>query len=248
MLPLDSPRWSELRTAYGSAHDVTETLAALSELDHEELSELLWSDLCHQGDVFSATFAAVPHVWDARGSVGGTAEADEAVGRRAMVLCFCVTVARSSFDVDRLPADVAVPYRAWRERARAEARLDLTDYETSTEEASFLAALFDDDPQRSAMLAELAIGVVAVACGCAGELPLVADPDGVHVEGGEDLEPAALEELDAPTRELVAVLAGADHPELADRLRALAGRATCPSCGRSGRLADLQELDEPPLA
>jgi|SRR3990172_444976 len=66
MLSLDSPRWRELRHAYGSAADIPPLLRALESLPSPEGQEkpwfTLWSALAHQGDVYSASFAAVPHV------------------------------------------------------------------------------------------------------------------------------------------------------------------------------------------
>ena|SRR5688572_9401271 len=66
MLSLDSPLWSELRHAYGVASDTPALLRRLQSLpDSSGDSEpwfSLWSSLAHQGDVYSASFAAVPHV------------------------------------------------------------------------------------------------------------------------------------------------------------------------------------------
>jgi hypothetical protein len=66
MLSLDSPRWAELRHAYGAASDTPELLRQLHSLpDSSGESEpwhTLWSSLAHQGDVYPASFAAVPHV------------------------------------------------------------------------------------------------------------------------------------------------------------------------------------------
>ena len=66
MLSLDSPRWSELQHAYGTASDTPDLLRQLQSLpDAIGQSEpwfTLWSSLAHQGDVYPATFAAVPHV------------------------------------------------------------------------------------------------------------------------------------------------------------------------------------------
>lgn len=66
MLSLDDPRWSELQHAYGAATDIPSLLGQLSTLpstkgDAEPWASL-WSSLAHQGDVYSASFAAVPHV------------------------------------------------------------------------------------------------------------------------------------------------------------------------------------------
>ncbi|WP_036168702.1 hypothetical protein [Massilia sp. 9096] len=69
MLELSSPRWGELRDAYGSAAKIPELLRQLSSLPddngHSEPWFSLWSALAHQGDVYSASFAAVPHVIEA---------------------------------------------------------------------------------------------------------------------------------------------------------------------------------------
>ncbi|PFH11604.1 hypothetical protein BCF11_4056 [Collimonas sp. PA-H2] len=66
MLSLDSSRWSELQHAYGAATDIPDLLRQLASVpgsrgDAEPWFSL-WSSLAHQGDVYSASFAAVPHV------------------------------------------------------------------------------------------------------------------------------------------------------------------------------------------
>ena len=66
MFNLDDPRWSELQHAYGAATDVPALLKQLADLPSSENDKepwfSLWSALAHQGDVYSASFAAVPHV------------------------------------------------------------------------------------------------------------------------------------------------------------------------------------------
>ena len=66
MLGLQSSRWSELEHAYGKAADIPALLAQLPKLPKSEGESepwfSLWSALAHQGDVYSASFAAVPHV------------------------------------------------------------------------------------------------------------------------------------------------------------------------------------------
>jgi hypothetical protein len=67
MLPLDDPQWSTLTHAYGPAADIP-TLLAKARKDtrpgHEPGSTWfdLWSALCHQGDTYTASYAAVPHL------------------------------------------------------------------------------------------------------------------------------------------------------------------------------------------
>jgi hypothetical protein len=66
MLNLDSSRWLELEHAYGVAGDIPALLQQLQNLpdavgDSEPWFSL-WSALAHQGDVYTASYAAVPHV------------------------------------------------------------------------------------------------------------------------------------------------------------------------------------------
>lgn len=72
MLSLDSSRWSELQHAYGAASDTPDLLRQLADVpDSRSDAEpwfSLWSSLAHQGDVYSASFAAVPHIIQALAS------------------------------------------------------------------------------------------------------------------------------------------------------------------------------------
>jgi len=72
MLELSSPLWSELSHAYGSATDIPDLLAQLyaasaqatwlfQDWDSEPLASL-GNALVHQGDVYSASYAALPHL------------------------------------------------------------------------------------------------------------------------------------------------------------------------------------------
>src|SRR5579862_9372442 len=68
MVPLDSTIWSELTHAYGPASDIPDLLRRLakepgpSEHREQEPWWSLWSALCHQGDVYQASYAAIPHI------------------------------------------------------------------------------------------------------------------------------------------------------------------------------------------
>jgi hypothetical protein len=66
MLSLDSPRWTTLQHAYGDASDIPALLRQLADFPPSEGNEepwfTIWSALAHQGDVYPASFAAVPHV------------------------------------------------------------------------------------------------------------------------------------------------------------------------------------------
>jgi len=65
MLALDDPRWSTLQHAYGPARDTPEHLRALSAAPPGRDGAIwaaLASSLLHQGGLYPATYAAVPHL------------------------------------------------------------------------------------------------------------------------------------------------------------------------------------------
>jgi hypothetical protein len=78
VLSLESSRWTELQHAYGAAADIPALLKQLGTLpsSHADAEPwfTLWSALAHQGDVYSASFAAVPHVVDALASAPARAD------------------------------------------------------------------------------------------------------------------------------------------------------------------------------
>jgi hypothetical protein len=60
---LDQINWNDLEHAYGSAEDVPEQICALASDDkqtREQAYTQLWSNIIHQGTVYSATAYAVP--------------------------------------------------------------------------------------------------------------------------------------------------------------------------------------------
>jgi hypothetical protein len=60
MMPLDDPRWAELKGGYKVPYDASAPLRRL------EAGEDVWDELCqelhHQGDVGEASYAALPHL------------------------------------------------------------------------------------------------------------------------------------------------------------------------------------------
>lgn len=66
MLQLDSAKWSKLSHAYGSAADIPDLLKLLRVAGNNDsrrsIINDLWSALCHQGTIYSASIAAVPHI------------------------------------------------------------------------------------------------------------------------------------------------------------------------------------------
>ncbi len=67
MIDLNSKKWNELRHAYGDASDIPELLRQLEDAPYPQNYQsepwfTLWSALCHQYSVFTASYAAVPHL------------------------------------------------------------------------------------------------------------------------------------------------------------------------------------------
>ena len=109
MLPLESSRWRELTQAYGTAEDIPRLLAHLTQVDDAGRGELwvgLWSTLCHQGDVYTASYAAVPHLvaFAARHTAGECA--------RALHLVGAVEIGRLAPRAPAMPSDLATAYRS----------------------------------------------------------------------------------------------------------------------------------------
>ena len=67
MLSLDDTKWGSLKDAYGDGSKIPQLLRQLSQFPaHDNYRSepyfSLWSALCHQGDVYQASYAAVPHI------------------------------------------------------------------------------------------------------------------------------------------------------------------------------------------
>ncbi|NYZ61538.1 hypothetical protein [Luteimonas deserti] len=98
MLALDDPAWTSLRCAQGSARGIPALLAQLDGAREESWQSepwySLWSALCHQGEVYSASFAAVPHI------VAALAEAPELATPSHFVLPASIELGRALHDAD----------------------------------------------------------------------------------------------------------------------------------------------------
>ncbi len=112
MLALDDPLWGSLQHAYGDAADIPALLTALASAPDKPADATaepwysLWSGLCHQGDAYTASYAAVPHLVDIAGRVTGALNFD------FLLLPTAIEVARSSGRGPELPAGLADSYRA----------------------------------------------------------------------------------------------------------------------------------------
>lgn len=79
MLSLNSPRWAKLSHAYGDASDVPgliTKLRAASADGWQNVNEELMSAILHQGDVYTATYAAAPHLVQYAAELGPGEQSD----------------------------------------------------------------------------------------------------------------------------------------------------------------------------
>lgn len=110
MIELDDPRWSKLSHAYGNAADIPELLRQLAHAtgpntgyDSEPWFRL-WSSLCHQGDVYDASYAALPHIVEIAFNATGP------IDFSFFQLPAAIEIARGSGKGPPVPADLVHAY------------------------------------------------------------------------------------------------------------------------------------------
>jgi hypothetical protein len=111
MIPLDSNEWSHLSHAYGEASDIPALLQELEALPSDSEPETepyfsLWSAICHQGDVYTASYAAVPHIVRIIGS------ARRHVPWTLFQMIACIEIARATGRGPEVPANLRPSYDA----------------------------------------------------------------------------------------------------------------------------------------
>lgn len=111
MIPLNSQRWNELRHAYGDATDIPQLLVQLRSLPANDRPEAepyfsLWSALCHQGDVYTASYAAVPHM------MAAVRDAPERAPWTLFLMVASIEISRTSGRGPSIPDDLAEAYNS----------------------------------------------------------------------------------------------------------------------------------------
>ena len=109
MLSLDSDHWAELQHAYGNASNIPNLLRTLAEFPLHDNYESepyfsLWSSLCHQDDVYTASYAAVPHIIAILASDPAKAHWD------FFLLPTCIEISRAQDRGPAMPADLKDSY------------------------------------------------------------------------------------------------------------------------------------------
>lgn len=125
-LSLDSPRWAELTQSYGTAEDVPRLLVALSCIGREdqraEVWFALWRTLYRPGEVYTGSYAAVPHLLEISAGFG--------IRERAEAVHLITRIEASR----REPASPSIP-------------LDLVEgYATTVDSLPAFVAAMADDP------------------------------------------------------------------------------------------------------
>jgi hypothetical protein len=107
VLPLESLEWALLRHAYGPASDIPGLLRRLAadpgprENISAESWELVWSRLCHQDDVYTASYAAVPHIVEIARTTQGP------IDFSFLLLPTCIEISRRKRLGPAVPASLA---------------------------------------------------------------------------------------------------------------------------------------------
>jgi len=117
MLALSDARWSSFTHAYGPAEDIPALLSRARDDTGQANTPGtawfdLWSALCHQGDTYTASYAAVPHLVQLA--------PDQLKRQRydALFLTACVELARLEGRGPSIPPALAGAYREAIHRAR----------------------------------------------------------------------------------------------------------------------------------
>lgn len=124
---MESINWNELEHAYGNASDIPELLDNLKgypscESYDEEPFYTLWSSLCHQGDIYSASYAAALTI------VSLIESAPEKVSYNYFLLPVSIEIARLKGNGPEIGAGIEANYfKAIRTMARLTGTINTTD-------------------------------------------------------------------------------------------------------------------------
>lgn len=238
MLSLDDPTWNSLRHAYGPAGDVPGMLRALARHPAKPGSSVtwtaIWSALCHQGTVYEATYAAVPHLVAIAASLPPT--------ERKEILSFVGAVAASNARKHAVPAELVSDFHRAQDEALSQLRALLPLGVADWHEALYLlraVVALEGRPMAAAVLECLADGELIPTCPSCGidVCVTVADLGWVVDVGARD---AAEHHADLAALAALEPLASAagQHQLEADLRTLRSAEITCPTCGEGFGLYD----------
>ena len=227
--------WASLRDAYGSAEDVLALLVAAEEAGPNEEGpwDELWSRLCHQGTVYSASYAALP-------ALAKMGRQRDPGGYAAALYLAAAMIA--SIDGPEDSASVRLRYESEVAGLRAVAALNLQDAKDDPDFVYGLQALmaFEDGGAWQRRLHCLADGELELDCpSCAEHLLVDLDGQDYRAQSFADDSLGATTvtpvEPPAATAEgrLLAVARASGRFSVANKMPYLFGTATCPRCHAS---------------
>ncbi|MFF8594548.1 hypothetical protein ACF061_24475 [Streptomyces sp. NPDC015220] len=227
--------WSLLKHAYGTAEDIPVLFDRLGTGPSDEVWSDLWSRLCHQGSVYSASFAALAPLAD----LGDKAGKD---GDNALILAGAIVAGADEGTRARHMDEIEALRLLAHGRVREPADPDVYVYLLQA------AMAFDGVPVWSECLEGLADEEYEVSCpecdmgvliaiGEAGCFSAVGD-----YEPGDSsaipLRPALPQDLEGPARQLYEAAREAGVGRVAAGLTHLFGNATCAECGTEFSLSE----------
>lgn len=227
--------WAALQDAYGSAEQIPALLerAASSGTDQDELWDELWGRLCHQGTVYSASYAALPELAQL------SAQHDPSGYVAALQLAAAII---ASSDEPEDPVVVRRRYDHALAELRTPAARNLQHARDDTEFVYGLQALmaFEDGGPWQRNLDHLADGEAPLECpSCSEFLLLNLDNPQPQIASYSDasLAPTAVTPLEPPAStvegRLLALTRTNDRTAIAAKLPYLFANATCPNCHAS---------------
>lgn len=225
--------WAALHHAYGEATDVPELVRAASASgeEHGPAWDDVWSCLCHQGTVYSASYAAIPLLAD-------VASRHAPAGYIAALDLAAAIVASTDRPADGV--DVRQQHAQELHALRDLAERNLTLAVNDTEFIYGLQALmaFEDGGVWQRELNHLADGELPLECpSCAEFLLLSLDRSEFAVTHfGDAAAPATAVQPAKPHGDtvgarLLALAQAHGRPEVSARIPYILGRAACPRCG-----------------
>ncbi|WP_232666619.1 hypothetical protein [Pseudonocardia sp. TRM90224] len=231
--------WSGLRHAYGTAQDVPALLQRLEPDPEAEVWEELWSRLCHQGDVYSASFASLPALTSA---IAGWPPADRILGLNLAAAIVAGADRDGSDARQRYAAEIANLAYLTAESRRAADPADPAAYIYLLQ----ATLAFDGVPVWGLELDKLADGEYEAPCPtCGTENYIVIGEDGRFTTVEEYVtDPAAVRiplrpaVLDGLAERLWNTARGDGQQDVADRLRHLFGHGTCGQCAAQFAVAE----------
>ncbi|MEU5881826.1 hypothetical protein [Spirillospora sp. NPDC047279] len=231
--------WSQLRHAYGCADDVPGMLDRLVPDEGAEVWVELWSAICHQGTVYSASFAALPRLTEVARE---WAPADRL---RPLVLSGSIVAGASQ---DHGLGDVRAEYAGEIAELLRLAGETLVAVGGEIRDSGFLALLqsisaFENVPVWSERLRELTSGEFELYCEDCDQIMCI-DLDGppftISVSGVEprgEVVPVAPGELEPVARRLYLAAEAAGRTRIMALLLLLFGTTACPGCGQGFQVA-----------